>query len=37
LTTFIERKPGLRAFLLTAMFYPLMIAWTLVGIVCSPA
>jgi len=32
----IERKPGLRAFLLTAMFYPLMIAWTLAGIVCSP-
>jgi 1-acyl-sn-glycerol-3-phosphate acyltransferase len=35
--TSIERKPGLRAFLLTAMFYPLMIGWTLVGIVCSPA
>ena len=32
-----ERKPGFRAFLLTAMFYPLMIAWTLVSIVCSPA
>jgi len=30
------RKPGLRAFLLTAMFYPLMIAWTLAGILCSP-
>jgi len=35
--TSIERKPCLRAFLLTAMFYPLMIAWTIVGIVCSPA
>ncbi|OIP36842.1 MAG: hypothetical protein AUK27_00215 [Deltaproteobacteria bacterium CG2_30_66_27] len=33
----IERKPCLRAVLLTAMFYPLMMAWTLVGIVCSPA
>jgi 1-acyl-sn-glycerol-3-phosphate acyltransferase len=33
----IERKPGLGAFLLTAIFYPLMVAWTLVGIVCSPA
>ncbi|MGZ8447699.1 MAG: lysophospholipid acyltransferase family protein [Candidatus Deferrimicrobiaceae bacterium] len=35
--TSIDRKPGLRAVLLTAMFYPLMIAWTLVGVVCSPA
>ena len=35
--TSIERNPGLRAFLLTAMFYPLMIAWSIVGIVCSPA
>lgn len=37
MNTSIERKPGLRAFLLTAIFYPLMIAWVIVGIVCSPA
>lgn len=30
------RRPGFRAFLMTAMFYPAMIAWTLAGIACSP-
>jgi 1-acyl-sn-glycerol-3-phosphate acyltransferase len=34
--TITQRKPGIRALLLTAIFYPLMIAWAVVGIVCSP-
>ena len=35
--TVFDRKPGFRAILLTAVFYPLMIAWTLGGILVSPA
>jgi len=34
--TGIDRKPGIRALLLTAMFYPLMTAWVLASVAVSP-